>query len=222
MVREVAATKIIDQTILKKVASEDKNEAVRKKAVTKLTDPTALAKIAVTDDSWMVRESAVVKLTNKAELAKIAVTDEDWTVRKAAVRKLTDQAELAKIAVTDDSWMVRKAATERLIDPNLLGKIAVEDKDERVRIVARHEQWFMTGNEKAILDYGEYLINKSDYSDIPEMIHLLTRTRSKDLAELYVNCGNEELIGAAYSWANKNNFTISSANRNMNCPQWKK
>ena len=100
--RVAAVEKLTDQTLLAKIAVEDKHRWVRVAAVERLTDQTLLAKIAVEDKDWAVRKATVERLTNQTLLTKIAIEDEDRTVRKAASAKVTDLT--LKIKIINDAW----------------------------------------------------------------------------------------------------------------------
>ena len=87
-----------------------------------LTDQTLLAKIAVEDKDPGVRSAAVGELTDQALLAKFAVEDKKVYVRLAAVEKLRDQAALAKIAEKEEDRFVRAKAIAAMDESNLANK----------------------------------------------------------------------------------------------------
>jgi hypothetical protein len=91
--------------------------------VEKLADQTLLAKIAVDDKDQDIRKAAVEKLTDQPLLAKIAIDDKDQDIRKAAVRKLTDQVALAKVVTDERDQDIRYAAAGRITDADFLERI---------------------------------------------------------------------------------------------------
>jgi hypothetical protein len=131
-----AVNALTDQTLLAKIAVEEKDQVARVIAVQKLTDQALLAIIAVEDKVFSIRMIAVGKLTDKALLEKFAVEDKDASVRSQAVRKLTDQKLLAKIAFEDKDSTVRLTAVGTLTDLTLLARIAIENNDVYVRMEA--------------------------------------------------------------------------------------
>jgi hypothetical protein len=135
-VRFTAVRKLTDQAILAKIAVEDKNDLVRKAAVEKLNDQALLVKIAVEDKGWYVRLHAVKRLNDQALLVKITVEDNDEHVRQAAVERLTDQGLLAKVAVEGKDLSVRESAIVRLTDQSLLARLTADDEDASVRLTA--------------------------------------------------------------------------------------
>lgn len=135
-VREAAAKRLSDQTVLTRLAKMDPQARVRLAAVKKLTDQNTLAEIAKKDGNYKVRWAAVRKLTDQALLAEIAQNDADSGVRLAAVRKLTDQAVLAGIVQNDADYDVRRAAVETLTDQSILAGIATNASEKDVQAAA--------------------------------------------------------------------------------------
>lgn len=127
-----------DQTLLAKIAVEDKYGWARKNASEKLTDPILLAKIAMEDTKAPPRAAAVKNdhFRDQTLLAKIAVEDTNEKVRKNAAHKLTDPILLAKIAVEDTNVGVRIIATKKVTDSTILAKIAMEDQNYQTRRAA--------------------------------------------------------------------------------------
>jgi hypothetical protein len=115
-VRSAAVSNLTNQTLLEKIAIEDKSEGVRKCAIGRLADQSLLAKIAIEDNHPYsdLGATAVKKLTDQALLAKIAIAGMKSYVREYAVEKLTDQELLAKIIAEDKDPGVRSAAKRRL------------------------------------------------------------------------------------------------------------
>jgi hypothetical protein len=96
-----------------KLAQADVPE-IRAGAAADIRDQTMLAKIATEDKVSDVRMAAVKNLMDQDILARIVADDEYPAVRIAAINNLTDQVLLAKIAKDDKDDQIQKAATDRL------------------------------------------------------------------------------------------------------------
>lgn len=131
-----AVRNLVDQTVIAKIAVEDKVASVRFAAVEKLADQALLGRIVVDDQDWTVRDCAAAKVKDQALLENIAVKDSVFYVRLAAVKKLTDQILLAKIAEKEEDQIVGCAAVERITDQTLLRNISKKAGDQFVRKAA--------------------------------------------------------------------------------------
>jgi len=137
--RMQAVAQITDQTVLAKVALDNKDWAVRDAALDKLTNQAVLAKLAVkaaADEDDVLKPigvGAVKKLTDQTLLAKIAMELQYGYIGYAAWDALKDQAVLAQIAQQAEDPGNRISALKKLTDQVLLAKIAEEDKDKDVR-----------------------------------------------------------------------------------------
>jgi hypothetical protein len=134
-VRIAAFKELSDQALLAQIAVDIKEKNIRLVAVGKVTDQMLLRSIAAGDKDSDVREAAISNLTDQSLLTKIAVEDTDEFDRRAAIRKLTDQALLARITLDDEILEVRQVASRKVTNQSLLAKIAVESKDSTVRII---------------------------------------------------------------------------------------
>lgn len=88
----------------------------------KRMDQTLLAKIAVEDKNWTVRRVAVGALVNQVLLSKIAMEDKYLGVRLMAIGNVTDQALLRQWAEKDPQAAIRQAAVARIRDDGFLLK----------------------------------------------------------------------------------------------------
>ncbi len=80
----------------------------------KITDQTLLRKIATEAHDTYARRAAVERLDDRAMLADIAVNDGDAYVRQAAVERIDDWTLLEKIAANDIDRHVRRVAAKRI------------------------------------------------------------------------------------------------------------
>jgi hypothetical protein len=153
-IRRAAVSRLTDQTLLAKIAKNDKDSVVRKTAenrkeallaeiarnnsdcmaakaaVEMLTDQTLLAEIAKKVHFDEVRYIAVRRLLGEAILADLAKNDKDRVVRRVAVENMgsTNQRLLAEISQNDNDGYVRQAAFQKLTDQTLLDKISVSKR----------------------------------------------------------------------------------------------
>ena len=137
-VRLASIEKLTDQTILAKVAHNDKHTSARKSAIEKLTDQATLADVAKNDSDASVRKAAIEKITVLTDLvlAEFAKNDSDASVRRVTIEKLNNQTVLAEVAKNDNDASVRKAAIGRLTDWSIISEVAKNDNDATVRKVA--------------------------------------------------------------------------------------
>jgi len=113
-VRGAAAVKIIDQTLLEKIATEDADSSVRSLALGRITDQPTIIRIVLSNSDPGVRHFGVLKLNDQPTLAKIAASDTDSMMRMAAIERLVDRDILAEIARNDANPMVRNLARSAL------------------------------------------------------------------------------------------------------------
>lgn len=117
-IRVIAAEKLTDEAVLKRIALGDRDRGVRRAAAEKLTDGEALREIARNDE--FNGKYAYDRLTGEIDQADYARNAKDPAVRRVALGKVTDQAELAQIALTERQWRdIREAAVSRLTVPTL-------------------------------------------------------------------------------------------------------
>ncbi len=135
-VRFEAIASLKRASVLKRVANNDVNSAVRQCTIQNITDEALLADIAVHSYFVDTQIHAVTRLTNQLLLANIAKTHEDAPVRGLAVKKVTDQVLLADIAKTHEDAPIRKLAVEKVTDQVLLANIAKTDENSSVRRLA--------------------------------------------------------------------------------------
>ena len=106
-----------------------------------------------------------------------------------------------------ETFKVRSAVTHTLIE---IGEPAVvpliktlRDEDDYVRSSAARIL-ITTGDERAIVPLIEVLSNYFD----------------KELAEVYLSCGNTQLEEAAQIWAGKHGYTIQYLPTGVGSPSW--
>ncbi|MDR2753347.1 MAG: hypothetical protein LBB50_03455 [Oscillospiraceae bacterium] len=83
------------------VALGDSEPDLRHMAVLRIVDQTVIAKVAKTDAEPVIRQSATKKLTSQADLAWVAIHDATVQVRATAAELMTDVRALVKAAVAD-------------------------------------------------------------------------------------------------------------------------
>jgi len=100
LVREAAAERVTDQSVLADIAKNAENtKKMRSRAVERVTEQVLLADIAKKNDKdWQMRLAVVERVTDQGVLADIAKNDKDWHMRLAVVERVTDQGVLADIA----------------------------------------------------------------------------------------------------------------------------
>jgi len=125
--RVSAVSELTDQTLLAKIATQNRHEGVRLAAVDKLTDQATLARIAAEDENQRVGWNALVTLHAPEQeiLAQIATEARVAIVRYTAVLKLTDHTMLAKIAKEAEDTRARGTAVSKLANQTVLAKIAI-------------------------------------------------------------------------------------------------
>ena len=233
-IRQAAAHKLTNQTVLAAVAMGDEAGNIRKVAVSKLADQAVLAKVALEDNDKDVREAAVSKLTDQAVLTKVALEEEDRDVRRTAVGKLADQAVLARVVAEDKDWDVRKLAFGELSDAGL-AKLAAETNDRAVQLAAAVKQGRKTwravfsetplrgsdlrdamnairlaGDERfvddAIVHTCHRFIRQGNEAHTAALREALTLYGNRFLAEDYMNCGQPYLRAVGETWAHAHGY----------------
>ena len=181
---------------------------------------------------WRARRRAVRRLTDQKLLAKIALEDEHYWVNMAAVEELTDQALLAKVVIEKPHRDISSAAIEKLSKEELT-KLSTEAEDPVVRIAAEvrleENNWDEAFNKyslknvmtaifvfdrpstarPAIKRACERYIREGNESNIPELKNILRFHGDRSLAEVYLNCGQNDLSSEAKRWAKIHGFVIS-------------
>ena len=234
---EAALSKLTNQNALAEVCFKCTDSRIMWAALDKLTDQNLLAKILCEYKSYPLREAAIIKLTDHDLLVKVVGLDTDLPIRHAAVEKLTDQTLLTKLTCDDKDWEIRKASFNKLDSAHLI-TLAENSKDPAlglaVKVRLQREQWgsifeptnlVSTGfgtvlGAVALVDNPQpdnhlvvkachTVIRQGDYSRIAELGDLLDRFGDKDLAEDYLNCGQEQLHRAGWFWAQVHGYSVS-------------
>jgi len=137
----IANNNLTNQTLLVKIALEDKDPKLRASAIKNinLADQIVLSKIALEDMDEAPRIYAVLKLTNQELLAKIALEDSKPYVRGLAVQShfFTNQVLIEKIVEsTKGAHHARYPAIQKLTNQPMLASIALSDDLVPVRCTA--------------------------------------------------------------------------------------
>jgi hypothetical protein len=165
--RESAARLLTDQTLLVRIAQQDRDLGVRRAAVSKLNgtsalellktlsaegsddgivagealdaiqDPSLQFQAALDCKSARLRLSAATRLADQALLSRLALESSDAAVRSESVRKLTGQQAIETVARSGKDPATRVAALWKLTDSTALESIAKNDTDETVRNAAK-------------------------------------------------------------------------------------
>jgi len=163
----------------------------------------------------------------------------DTGLYSCAFNRITDQSLLIKIAQDDNSWDTRKKAFNKL-DSVSLEKIASgKSKDEALtvaaKIILKQTNWDREFSNRSSEYLGKVIgaaalvesphpqptpssivsachtyIRRGDKSRIPELRSLLLRYGDINLAEDYLNCGNNELYDAGCEWGRRNGYNIGT------------
>jgi hypothetical protein len=191
-------------------------------------------------DDWYLRAAIadtlkLVRDKNAVEPLIVGLQHTDPFVRSGVAEALgwigSNDAVEPLIAVLDDKYeMVQIASAEalerigneRAVEP-LIGLINDWTPDVRVAIVhalislgdKRAEEPILSAIEKGdsavIASQPKYFIARAKPGDEHEFIAALNYYGSKEMAEVYLNCGNSELQEAALAWAKKNGYEITGA-----------
>ena len=234
---KAALNRISDQNLIARVARESMIWENRKLAFLKLTDQNLLFKIALEDPYPSVRNFAISKITDQKLIARIIMESKDMETRKYALARLVDQEELIRVTQECDDWGLRRTAFNSLNDASL-SAIVKDGKDPAIILAAKirlgQSSWNdafynnRSGNAlgdvigaAAVVDNPKptardvvsachTYIRQGDASRIPELRYLLLNFGDKELAEDYLNCGNEQLADAAAEWGNAHGYRIGT------------
>ena len=231
-VRMDAVAKLDDQPLLARIAIQDTNQSVRVRAVGSLKDQSILAKVVMESTNSSVRLFAVAKLSDQTLLGKIALEDKDEKIRRTAFLHITNPAVLSRLSTEAPDKTIRLAAnvwrsvlaarpSERelrykgklgeIIQQVVQDSLSIDDfmkinlllhlrgQKEGGRIILGIYQ---TASDQ-VYELCTALIRKGDTSRVPELVKIL---RGKELATLYLNCGQSTLASAARSWALANGY----------------
>jgi len=170
-------------------------------------------------------ENVETRLAAVAELEKI--NEPEAKVALLAAFKDENSGVRAKAAAAIFGWEDERAL-EALIE-------AVNDTSDDVRHAAAqgltsfdkgdapgskvHAQWkqtasaaldkvFQAKDYPAIAGAAHYYVRKGKEDTEPVLISALEAYGTKEMAEMYLNCGNEKLSAAAEEWAKKHYYTI--------------
>ena len=135
-------------------------------------------------NDWETRKHAFNKL-NSASLQKIATSTEDKAMEIAA-----------KILLGQTNWQYEFCDTSRAHLSNVIGAVAL----------VKHPEPTMASIVKACHLY----IKRGEIHRIPELRDLLLRFGDKELAEDYLNCGNDQLREIGGEWCRMNGYDIGS------------
>ncbi len=137
-VRRHATGRITNQSLLTKIATNDKDWSVRLKAAERLTDVALAQRVfaeIAKNDRWEAGRAAVQQLTDQVLIGEVAKNAKDSNMRLIAVLKLTDQPALVSVA-KDIYEEASVAAVERLSNQASLAEVAEDAKHNKVRMIA--------------------------------------------------------------------------------------
>ncbi len=165
---------------------------------TRANDP--LLKILKDDDEWFVRSKAGIalgKMGNRNIIPRLEYLLKSWYSGIYALNALRmlkwDQQTLS------DTIHVLVAERDKV------KLLQMWDKAKMILLNDIISNNYLTV-ENAL--YGFIGIGKQEI--IPELIGILNKSGTKTTAEAYLNCGNNELVIAAKSWASKNGYYIQN------------
>jgi len=134
--RRKAIRKIVDQTLLARIAFEAEYSEARVMAAEKVTEPALVKKLVIESRDWQVRLVGVEKLTDQDLLATIALNDRDYHVQLGAIERIDNQLALTRIAFEAKDPDVAAAAILKSTDQSVVVKAALETQDLKLRLAA--------------------------------------------------------------------------------------
>ncbi|MCL6558625.1 MAG: HEAT repeat domain-containing protein [Firmicutes bacterium] len=172
-------------------------------------------------DKVETRLAAVEALREIGELeAKVALLtalkDKNSDVRVQAAAALygwKDERALAALLVTikDKDDDVRNAAASSLVifarADTSASEVTGQQKESASSAL---EEAFQAKDYPAIAGAVNYFIEKGEDGTESRLISALKACGTKGMAEVYLNCGNAELMAAAEQWAEKHNYMIQT------------
>ncbi|MPZ17872.1 MAG: DUF349 domain-containing protein [Luteitalea sp.] len=141
-----------EQDVLRAIAREDEDAAIRRRATARLDDPALLAEIARTDTSQEVRDEA------RALLLDLALDEQDPARAEAALAAIDDERDLAILVKQATSEALGLSAVGRLSSERILASTARHAAHRAVRLAALER----------VQDSGERLAvaTKSEHKDV--------------------------------------------------------
>ena len=134
--RATAVETLLEEKFLVKLITNSKDVYVRFVATQKILDNTMLKKIAMNPtESTMLRATAIQKLSDR-KIHETLVFDENPQINRIAVESVTDKMTLERIAIESRDPILRKKATEKIVDEKILKSIVANDESLLVKTVA--------------------------------------------------------------------------------------
>jgi hypothetical protein len=129
-VRETAVANISDQSILIRIAKNDRELLVRQAAALKLSDLFSSALISA------ICRGTVEEITDEDVLAKFAKHAGNKKLAGAALQRLSDSKLINDVAEHGRIQAVRQAAVEMVTDQDVLARIAKQPHDDSLAVAA--------------------------------------------------------------------------------------
>jgi len=227
---------IDDQSILAELAFDNFHQATRQRATERLLDQDVHTR-AVEAELNLAKNIETLK---DQDLMKIALEGKYDIWRINAVNQIADTEDLKAIALQSDFSGALSIVLEKINSPDILRDIADSAHDPSMRIAASQKAGLKTWSEifktaqakseklyhalaatslfknidyrarKEARNVAYYLFSRGDSLRIPEMIEILNRFGSKELAEDFYNCTQPDLREAARLWAKDRNYAFIS------------
>jgi hypothetical protein len=236
--RLAALERLQDEALLAEIAGRDADASVRRRAVQKITRQDVLASVARRDADDMVRTAAVARLEDQAALSAVAIHGSGFPfARVTAVGRLTDPRLLAEVVLEADDWSLRRTAFGKL-DNAALTRVAAKAADPAARLAASVKlglTWSSAfekasrepegigvylgavalldrqdGIQDAVARACHHYIGRGDEKRLPELVHLLQLYGTRELAEDYLNCGQQRLHDAGAVWGREHGYNIGN------------
>ncbi len=112
----------------------------RIKAVKRLKDQTLLIKVALEDKDRSVRHASILKIKDQKILTQISLKDKSWNNRNEAIGKLKDVQVLTKISEEDPNSMVRKKAENIITEIHIQEISQTNDTKKLITIISKEKK----------------------------------------------------------------------------------
>jgi hypothetical protein len=122
-IRQEAASRITDQSVLARLATSSPSARVRTSATERLKDQRLLGEIAVRDSNDWVYRAAIMALTDDAVLIDVIHRRRDEYVLELVARNTSSQRALVAILQTSKESIPRAVAAGKLADRTLLAQL---------------------------------------------------------------------------------------------------
>ena len=238
-IRNTIVSRINDQQILMQIATKSKDNDLKifKSAISKIEDQQAVYKSFFNSDDIDVKNAIISRIDDQALLYDITMHCKINNCMWSAFRKIKEQDYLIKIVQQHKDYSIKLSIFDKLDERSLntlANSATVSSAVLAARIINRRTEWENVFSKVGRgLDLGTVLaavalvrypqptasdvvnachtyIKIGDSSIIPELIDLLNRFGDIDLAEDYLNCGNNRLSDAAASWGRSHGYQIET------------